>query len=280
VKLENQLKAIQSAVHGTIRNNIHGRLVTSSHAPSGQLNTANIAQLWPYASMAMGTEVFGDTDTPTVIHAQDGAKHSILASAVVKMPDLNFSAEDSAVGSVDITGVLATGKVPTDADAFYKIEGSSTFADSGFTSASIKSQLYTGALAGITGLTAVYAMDGFKVQFQTSIDLKWTPNKGFVGGTLKDVGVMVSFRPYGPTSAELLAAAGFQTAIGSDVADEAVAFTITGADTTTIFTLPKATLVSAGYVFGVNEWREGEVGLVASRGFTTGAMDALWTFVV
>lgn len=280
-KLETQTKPVISGAHGTMRHNRTGRLVTFSHTPSGQLSTAIIAQLWPYASSMMGIDPFGATDVPLVAHGQDGDLHTMVASALTKMPDLHFSDENTAIGSAEFTGVLGLTKAPSDADAFYTVAASGgVYADATFTGESIKSQLYTGALAGITGLTEFFAMEGFKVQFQTKVDLKWAPGKGFVGGRLSDVSVMASFRPYGPTSQEVLDAINWTSELGTDANDDAVAFTITGQDASTIFTIPKATPVSAGFEFGGIALRQGEVGVVASRAFAAGVPSPLWTFVV
>ncbi len=267
--------------YGEIDQRDEDALVTAQFVPDGRWNSATRSFLWPYLNPTIGSDPFGASDTPTVIHDSNAHVHTIVASAVTQMPSLLLSPAGSMIGPVGITGIRASAGDWNDASSLYTVATSGgTFTDSAFAVADIKTQNYTGAWGSVTGFGSIGTEAGWTIDFQTNINYFKVDEVGTCKASLVGVSVLARCTPIGISGANMLAALDFQesssargksgNALGADLV-------ITGADSSTIVTLKAAKLVRAGYRFGARVLRDGEVGWVATRNFSTGVAGALVT---
>jgi hypothetical protein len=257
------------------------RMVEFGVTPDGRWSAAVIAALWPYLNAVPGASMGGAADLPFVAHGADGALATVLAAHVSKMPSLTFSARQSLIGEAGFTGLIVSGGDPDDADAYLTYAASGgTFADSTFVLSAIKTQPYSAVWTGVTGFGALQGEEGFTVDFDLQTGGIPLDGLGTVDNRVQSVGIMVRCKPVGPTAAQILSAlrlSGTGNALGSSRQANAAQLQITGADGINYLTIPKATLVEAGYRFGSDVLRNGEIGFVATLNPSTGAQTALAT---
>jgi len=260
-------------------------LVTAQFLPDGRWNAATRAFLWPYLNPTIGSDPFGSSDTPTLIHDTNTHLHTIYASAITQMPSLILSPSGTMIGPATITGIRASGKGWNEASSLYNMAlTGGTFTDSGLVGSEIITQYYTGAWGAtpVTGFGAIATETGWTVDFQTSIQFFKVDEVGTCKASLLSVGVLARCMPINISAADILAALDYQetspasrrgksgNALGKDLV-------ITGADASTVVTLKAAKLVRAGYRFGARVLRDGELGFVATRSFASGVAGAMAT---
>jgi hypothetical protein len=276
--------------------------VVASMTPDGAWTAALVPELWPYANLPIGASIYGTFDVvtgvvadagvskPLVINGRDGAIHTLVNAAVTKMPDIILSANKTMLGSMEFTGlrgILTTDTAwATDASLYTQATtgGAAAFAgNTGFTTASIKTQAYSatwGSVAGFAAAAPLRSVDGFTVSFDMSTYDVSTDDLGVIDKRLNSVGVMVKCTPIGPTPLQIQAAQLYQNtgaARGKSIGVSANDFVITGADSTTVVTIKNARIVSHGFRFGSTVLREGEIGFVGVRAVTSGAQTSMWT---
>lgn len=267
--------------YGTIDARDEDMIATCSFTPDGRWNSATRSFLWPWINPTIGSDPFTGSDVPTEIHDINSHLHTIKASAVTQMPSIFLSAAAVMIGQATITGIRGTGKDWNDADGIYTAAASGgTFTDSAFVPSDIKTQDYTGAWGSVTGFTSIKTEAGWTIDFETGIEFVKVDEVGTCKAVLTNVGVLARCVPIGMTLANVLAALDFQettsargksgNALGADLV-------ITGADSSTIVTVKAAKLVRAGFRFGARTLRDGEIGFVATRSFSSGVAGALCT---
>lgn len=270
---------IVTSAHGEVDQRSIDARIEMSFTPEGRWDAATRGFLWPYGNTAPGTSIFGTSDTPTAIHASDGALHTIIASAVTVMPSIFLSAARTMVGPVTITGLRKNNTAWSTADGLYSVAAGSTFVDTGWSPTLVKVQHYTAAWGAVTGFTSIQTQDGWTIDFDLQLDPVIIDDIGTVDMRFRSLGVLARCMPVGPTPAQILtnltmqdtgAARGRSMATANDLV-------ITGADTTTVITLKQAALRTAGFRFGATVLREGEIGFFATRPFSTGAQAAIFT---
>jgi hypothetical protein len=247
----------------------------------GRMTAAALTLFWnSFASLAPGASLFGASDTPLLVHGSDGALHTLIASAVTKMPSIILHPEKAAVGPVTFTGILGTGLDFDDANSFYNIATGATYDDAGFLPADVLRQQYTAAWSGKTGFTAFEMQDGW------TIDFNLTANPVMVQGVTRDfkfvnLEVMARGIPVGPTTAQIndaMKLTGTGALVGRSAHANAAELTITGVSDSAIHvTIPKAMLINATHTFSGEKLRNGEVAFYACRSFTAGVPQALFT---
>lgn len=249
--------------------------------PDGRLPSALVTLLNQWNNSLPGTSGMTAADVPTVVTGSDGAVHTFAATNLIEPWTMEFHPERNLIDSLTLTAVLGTGLDLSGANSLYDVTGSGTFADSTFTQALVLRQQYTGALAGVTGLTAIEAQDGFKVEFQPKF------NAVVSAGVTRDFklagfNLLVRFIPAGAATTQnildaLQADSGSTRKVGGSLHAGAAAFTLTGADSIVYLTVPKMNLYTGQFEFSNIKLRTGEIGLYASRDFSAGAQSALYT---
>lgn len=271
--------------YGKIDDRAEDIIATCSFIPDGRWNAATRAFLFPYINPTIGQEVFGASDTPTVIHDSNAHTCTIQASAVTKMPSLLLSASATMIGQVTITGVRKSGVAWSSADSLVTyVASGGVFTDAAFLPAEIKVQNYSAVWAGVTGLTTIQTETGWTVDFETDISFIKTDEIGTVKGILNSVAAMAKCTPLALVGADVTNALDIQSATSARGKSHNASYagangdlTITGADGSTIITLNKCGIVTAGFKFGKAVVRDGELGFVATRSFVAGVPGAICT---
>lgn len=272
---------LNTAAHGKIEERDSDLTMEATFTPEGRWDAATIALLWPYASTLPGTSIFGAVDTPGVFHAVDGALHTLISSAVTRMPSIILSANKTMIGPVTIGGVRANDGDWADANSLHTIGTGAIFTDSGFSSAIIPTQEYTGVWGAVppTGFDGIQTEDGWSIDFNLQLSPVATDAQGVIDMSFVSLDVVARCVPIDPTPAELLTellvqGAGAARGRALNSTDDLV---ITGADASTIITLKNCALRTAGFRFGGSVLREGEIAFVTSRPFASGVPGALFT---
>lgn len=266
--------------HGKLEERISDFICKASFTPDGRITAAVLAVLHPYTNTTIGTRLFSNTDRPIQFHTKDSDLHTIITGAVTKCPSIKFSAKETLWGPVEYTGLRGNNMDPDDNNSlFTTATNGGTFTDSGFAASGIKTQPYTGAWSGISGLTTIHTENGFQFDVDIKLVAKPIDGHGTFNLYFQSIAAMVKFVPIEATAAELLSALNVQgsgVAIGA-AAGASAAFTITGADSVVYLTIPSAGLKTAGFRYGSLELQNGEMGMFAKRTFSAGAQVALYT---
>lgn len=265
--------------YGEIDQRDEDLLVTTSFTPDGSWKSDSRALLWPYLNPTIGSDIFGSADVPTTIHDSNNHLHTIAASAITQMPSIILSAAATMIGQATITGIRPTGG-DWATDLYTAAPSGGTFTDSGFVPADIKVQHYTGVFGSVTGFGSIETEGGWTIDFNTDLQYFKTDAVGSVTARLRSVSVMAKCVPLGISGANVAAALDMQESSsrrGKSGNALAADLTITGQDASTIVVLKSAKLVRAGYRFGASVLRDGELGWVATRNFSSGVGAALCT---
>jgi len=279
LKIDQRYSDVKPMSHGLIDRRLLGQTVSASFTPAGHVSQTLVDALWGYfANLAAGTSRLTTADVPTLIHSAAGGA-TIIASAITRLPDIILGPDSSIAGQMEIRGVVGTGMALSAASSLLTLGGNTTVVDTALTAASFKQQAYTAAFGSVAGFTSFEAQNNWKISFNVeTTDI-------VVQGNVRDIKytsieVMASCIPVGPTQAQLATALGLsaaETIPGRAQATVASSLVITGTDTTTIVTIPLASMVGGGFVWGAGTLQQDEVGFYVSRGFTTGAQNALYT---
>lgn len=268
--------------YGQIDQRDEDAIVTCSFTPDGRWTAATRAFLWPYLNPTIGSDPFGASDTPTVIHDINSHLHTIIASAVTQMPSLTLSAVATMIGQCTITGIRGSAKDWNDASGLYTVATTGgVFTDTAFVGSDIKTQDYTGAWGlPVVGFGAIKTESGWTIEFNAGIEFLKVDEVGTCKSAITSVDILARCTPIGMTAADVVAALDYQelgSARGKSGNLLQANLVITGADAATIVTINAAKLVRGGYRFGSRLLRDNELGWVGTRNFTAGAAQALAT---
>lgn len=260
----------------------------------------------PYANMILGTSLVGFTatflgttptitatnsvtDEPVVFNSADKQIHQLVAACLTKLPDLFLSAKKTMIGSATFRGVRGNALGWADANSIYNFAATGgSIADSTFTPAGIIVQPYTGVWGTVPGFTSFDTQEGWTINFNLKTKTIEIDSQGVCDVTFDGIDIMAKCTPVGPTAQNILDAAKIQgTGIkrGQSMQDDGSGgvtpdLVITGLDGTTVITLSACQLKTAGYGFGATRLRAGEVGFIATRKFSAGAQQPLFSMAV
>lgn len=273
---------IDTAPYGRIDERVVDAMIKVTGTPDGRWSSNIRDILFPYLNPTIGADIFTASDVPLAFHDQNAHIHTIVAAALTKMPSLTLSPRETMLGDFEFTGIRGTGKDWNDADGLYTVATSGgTLTDTAFTVAAIKTQIYNGVWAAITGFSsAFYTVDGWTIDFDLQTSAIQTDEVGTVKHVLTSVSAMAKCKPLGVTWANIEAALKIQGtggARGRSLQAAGADLTITGEDASTIIVLKSANIKTAGYRFGNSVVRDGELAWVTTRAFSTGAPGAIVT---
>ncbi len=241
-----------------------------SFTPVGEIESAPLGKLYPYASTALGSSIYGSTDTTLEIKTLKN-KLTIKNAAVTRMPSLTLGAGTTALGEVEFTGLVKNSSEPDLAASYYEYaEGAQTFGTS-FDATKIKASEYTSAT--YLGATHV-SVDGFTIDFDMTLAPVVADAIGTIDMRLQDLSFTANWSPinyYFPTN---ILTNMVPIAPGSDL--YTAALSITGTTGSISFTADKAALVSSDFVFGSDANLNGPLQVSSVRDITSGAADALF----
>jgi hypothetical protein len=240
--------------------------------PVGEIEALTV--LFPYASTAMGADIYGSTDKPLVITAVDST-WTIKNAAVTQMPSIRCTAQNTAFGSVQFTGLLdKTGGDPTLEASYFTRGAGAAINGANFNPAFILAGNYGMVLDSIGNAFSSEA--GFDISFETAFSPKLVDGFGTVGMSLTNVGGSISCIPVGVAQDEFdYLLSGF--AIGGDLVSDAVIIQDTEDALGTLVFECQAQLADAQSRFSASESRVGALNLNLIRTFTSAGPNPLFT---
>jgi len=272
------LTPIETAAWGQVDSALNTFLWSLTFTPSGQWLSGHLAVLWPYASATRGTSVFGSSDSDINVHSFAGQKLTLHAGAVTQMPTLFFGPTETIAGPVTMEAIGADDTAWSDASKFATL-ASVAFSDTSFDKSTVKLMAYTGTWTA--PLASFDTEGGIRVTPTANIVPDMTAADGIVDKVVDGVGITVGAIPVGVSESDLLTALDIQgsgVARGTLLSDlsHAADLSIGAGSGNPAFAVTTAHLVDAGLVYGSRK-RVGEVAWQATRDFTAGVADALWT---
>ena len=276
-----QWMPLQTAVHGVIDQVRKDFSVKVTLRLWGAYE--NLAILFPSGATTPvpGTGIFGTADLPLVILARNGDQFTIHNAQITKLADLYLGVDDEIFAAdVEFTGVIADGKNPEEASAYYTVVTGAVYADATFAKTNFKAQRYSAAWGAVGGFTAFQAEKGWRVNWSYALEPAYSANIGTYDMILQNFEGEARCIPIGqPTIANLEAAAnagaGGANVLGhllSGGATAAADLVITGSGVSV--TLKAAGITEHGHTFGSKSTRLGETVWKTTVGFTTGTAAA------
>ena len=271
-EVESSTQEIPSSIAGkldTIKTDQIGKIALT---PVGEISGALLALLYPYQTPNPGASVMGEADRPLVIASRAGTKVTFHNAALSKIPDLVLSPVKTAFGQAEFTALLANGKLPTDADSFFRVEAAE----------------YADGEPGRTGLAGCHyvgtwgelpipdTQDGWSVSFELQLDPVTTDSQGTIDYTFGGLTVRASCTPLGLSESQILGALPILSGRGASTAT-ANDLVISAPNPGLTVTLKNAALVTGPLAWGATTLRAGQIGFVAHRAVSGGAPGALYS---
>lgn len=249
--------------------------------PTGELSEALLGALYPagYLNPTIGASIFPSSDKTlaiTGITHTTGNVFTLKATALTKMPVLNLSAARTLFGEAEFTGIRQD-NTPWSTDGSIGAlsdQGSPAATDSD--PANIPTEPADAAWGSI--ITSFETEAGWTVEPTLTLTPVKTDREGTIDMTIADVGFLAKCRPMGTTMAQVLNNMSLQgTSMARGVSTRTRSADLTLTTTAITCVLKNAALVTAGFRWGATELRQGEIGFVTSRAYSTGAYGALMT---
>lgn len=236
--------------------------------PVGEIK--DLAKLFPYGNTVMGASIYGGTDKPLVITATD-ATYTINNAAITQMPSIRCSANNTAFGSVQFTGLLEISGDPAALADYYAVAGGNPIGTA-FDPSKIITAPYQATLGG--GLT-FFSEGGFEISFDLSLNPVTVDGIGTVDMSLQNLGATITCIPTG------VAESSFDGFFGSLDTGEDLASSTLDIATATVgginFDCAAVQLIDLQKRFSPTDNRLGQLTLAAKRTFSAGAPVALFT---
>jgi hypothetical protein len=237
--------------------------------PIGEIESLTV--LFPYGNTAMGASIFGGTDKALVIVAADGT-YTVNNAAITQMPSIRCTANNTAFGSVQFTGLVDIGGDPSLLADYYSV-GAGASIGTAFDATKLITAPYRATLGGSIG--PFFSEGGFEISFDLSLNPITVDGIGTVDMSLQNLGATISFIPTG------ISKTSFDTFFGSLDAGEELASSTLDISTATSgglnFDCAAVQLLDLQNRFSPTDNRLGQVTLAAKRTFNTGAPVALFT---
>ena len=236
--------------------------------PVGEIEA--LTTLFPYGSTAIGASIYGGTDKPIVITAVD-ATYTIRNAAVTQMPSIRCTANNTAFGSVQFTGILELAGDPSALTDYYAVAAGAAIGTL-FDPAKLVTAPYTATLGGAT---TFFSEAGFEISFDLGLNPIVIDGIGTVDMSLQNLGCNITCIPVG------VAENVFDTYFGSLDAGEDLASATLDISTATSsglnFDCGAVQIIDLQKRFSPTENRLGQLSMSARRTFTSGNPTALFT---
>lgn len=115
--VETPTSPIQSSLNGTLETIKTDQSAKIAFTPLLALSSAALQALYPdtIRHPAIGQSLFGAEDAPAVVHARSGRKVTFASAAITGYPELTLSSVKTAFGPIELTALVANGKLPSEA---------------------------------------------------------------------------------------------------------------------------------------------------------------------
>jgi hypothetical protein len=229
-----------------------------------------------YATKNIGDSIFG-ADTPLTIWTRAGVKLVFAAAALTKLPDITFASNKTLLGAMTFTFLHADNTDWSAANSLVAVTQAAYPGDAGFDVSQIITQKYGHAWGAVVPWSAFETETGGVMSFNVEIEPVTIDSCGIVDYTLKNLSVMYKCKPVGIAETDYitaLLAQGAGASRGRSLKASANHLNISG---TGIYgRVYNAALQTGGFKFGPTTLRQDEVGFVANRSVTAGALDPLY----
>lgn len=236
--------------------------------PVGEIEA--LAVLFPYGNTAMGSSIYGSTDKALVITATD-ATYTINNAAITQMPSIRCTANNTAFGSVQFTGLLDKGGDPVNLSDYYAV-GAGGSIGTAFTPGTIITAPYRATLGSVGPF---FSEAGFEIAFELGLNPVVVDGIGTVDMSLQNLGATITCIPTG------LAENSFDGFFNGLDAGEDLANSSLDISTATVgglnFDCAAVQLIDFQKRFSPTDNRLGQLTLAARRTFSTGNPVALFT---
>jgi hypothetical protein len=236
--------------------------------PVGEIEALTV--LFPYGNSTIGSSIYGSTDKALVIVAAD-ATYTINNAAVTQMPSIRCTANNTAFGSVQFTGLLDKGGSPGLLADYYAV-GAGASIGATFDPSKLVTAPYTATIGGSLNF---YSEAGFEISFDLGLNPVMVDGIGTVDMSLQNLGCNISCIPTG------IAENSFDTYFGSlDTGEDLANVTLDISTTTTgglNFDCAAVQILDLQKRFSPTENRLGQLNMAARRTFSTGVPAALFT---
>jgi hypothetical protein len=212
---------------------ITGVPVTIEFTPIGVITAGIITALWGNLSSAIGTELFGTSDTACIITPLTGLEQiTFHCAAITKMPDIIISATKTSIGSMVITCILKNATEWTDAAARLTVAASVSAPSSALDMTTIPTNAARIQWGEDSPWTTLQSREGVTVSFNMATDNDITDEFGLVGMALAGIDASAKFSPMGCNVTQALtklALQGTGVARGTSLAGRAEELTVQSA---------------------------------------------------
>lgn len=262
----------ESDAYGIVGRAKNDLKITVSFEPVGEIEA--LSTLFPYAATLPGASIYGSTDKPLVIVAAD-ATYTILNAAITKLPTVKCSANSTALGSVEFTGLLKKGGDPAIAADYFTTGAGGTVQAVGFNPAGIITAPYS---ATIAGTLSFMSEAGFDISFDSKMNPIKVDGIGTVDMSFQDIEFTVTCIPTGVTDTS------FDTYFGSLSAGEELSGVSLDISTPTLgginFDSTSVQVMDIQRRFSPNDNRLGQLTLKSKRTVSSGIAVAIYTLGV
>lgn len=239
----------------------------------------NLSTLFPSYAMnpTPGTSVYGTSDVPLVVQARNNDRITYANTQLTKLVNLYLGVDsDLFAADVEFTALIANNTNP-EASGAYHTRDTNAYSDAtaAFAKTNYKRTRFTGAWGAITGFTALVPQKGVSISWELNLRPVPVDGYGTVDMTVIDMVAQARMIPIGPTLAQLKTNSQEESAMGTLGSTISADLVLTGANSGPVITLKSAFLKENGLVFGQEPLRVGEALWESTRGFTTGAPNAV-----
>lgn len=235
--------------------------------PVGEIEALTV--LFPYGNTTIGSSIYGATDKPLVITAAD-ATYTINNAAVTQMPSIRCTANNTAFGSVQFTGIIDKSGNPNLLADYYSV-GAGASIGALFNPAAIVTAPYTATLGALN----FYSEAGFEIAFDLSLNPVTVDGMGTVDMSMQNLGVNITCIPTGVNENS------FDTYFGSLDVGEDLGVATLDLRTTTVgglnFDCAAVQVIDLQKRFSPADNRLGQLTLAAKRTFSSGVPVAIFT---
>jgi len=240
---------------------------------NGQILTwTDLPKWFPYLTPTIGQILPTGADTPLVYLSNNGDVYSIANAVITKMPDIILGVGDPILGDIEFSAIIKDGLDPETVGSYYQIQSAQTYTPPPLDKTTIPRGKYMAAWGTIPGFTSFQAQDKWTITWDLKIE-PVTVQSRTVAFRLMGLQAMAKCMPIGPTAAQIDTAIKLQgvgAVHGHKLSDQGAGDLVISGPASV--TLKNVALKTAGYVFGSQPLRNGEVGFVTTSNIVNGAL--------
>jgi len=225
------------------------------------LTFESLAVLLPHCVPAIGARVPGDVDVPLQYLCSNRQRYTLVNACVVEMPEIILGVGEPVFGRMKFAGLVGDGMDPSDDNSYYTID-EADYVPAAVDKTKIPSGEYVAAWGTRAGFAEFQAKDKWRIQHELKL-VRIPVQSRTRCYKIKSYRVMARCTPVGPSDAQIdaqLRAQGSGAGNGHRMSDDIDDLVITGAGVSV--TLKNTGIQEAGFEFGVEPLRIGEVGWI------------------